>query len=69
MKEPNHIDISFWNKEPHSAINTITKVRKTVAAAKEIDKERSIKLTFSGIVNRNYAKQIKEIATVNSTLH
>lgn len=52
-----------------SGINTIAKVRKTVAAAKEIDKERSIKLTFSGIVNRNYVNQTKEIATINGTLH
>ena len=37
-----------------SGINAIAKVRKTVAAAKEIDKERNIKLSFSGIVNRNY---------------
>ena len=37
-----------------SGINTIAKVRKTVAAAKEIDKEWNIKLSFSGIVNRNY---------------
>ena len=37
-----------------SGINAIAKVRKTVAATKEIDKERNIKLSFSGIVNRNY---------------
>ena len=67
-KKPDYLLVHSGTNDLANGINTMTKTRKVVAAIKEMDKERKIKLGFFSIICREDVDKTDEIIAVNDRL-
>ena len=67
-QKPDIVIIHSGTNDLTKDVNTMNRVRKEVAAVKEIDTERKIKLDFSGIVARGDINKEEDIVITNNRL-
>ena len=60
--------VLFGTSDLNKDVNTMNRVRKVVAAAKETDTKHKIKLVFSGIVARGDINKKENISSTNNRL-
>ena len=65
LQKPDIVIIHSGTNDLTKDVSTMSRVRKVVAAVKEIDTEGKIKLGFSGIVARGDINKEEDIVTTN----